>query len=461
MKRIIFRCVRPVITACLLYIAAALVLSTIAFIRLPKASGEALPQAPALPAAADTGKKDRAALVETRKDAWNARMALIGAAEESLDIVYHSVQADTCGQAFWGEVLHAADRGVKVRVLLDGKVGASSRQAKKTMRALAAHPRIACRRFNPAHPLRPWQWHALLHDKFIIMDGRYVLLGGRNIGDRYYGPAGYKGALVEDRDVLAAGSVLDAMKAYMTLLWEHEASVPYRAAKGPAERTYAALHGRAAELRALHPAWYEKTLRDFEAGMVEAARIVLLHNPVHTGQKEPVIGKALHALGQRSRRSVLIQTPYMTGNQAFLDAIAQVNGQAPVSIQTNALAVSPNSIAFSNYHANRQAFADASANIYEYHGPGSIHGKSAVFDGRLSAVGSLNLDDRSVYIDTESMLLIDSPAFARQLTAEIEALSAQSFRADGDGTCDSGAPAGKRAAIRVLSWLTRPVRFLI
>lgn len=473
MKHIVLKSLAFMAVVLAIYAAFALLISTVAYIRLPKARSEALYyNADNHPEALQPTKAgDRVTLVEKRDDAWNARMVLLAGARTSLDIVYHSVHADDSGAAFWGEVVRAANRGVRVRVLLDGKVGASGKST-QTLRLLQGHPMIECRRFNPVDPLRPWRWHTLLHDKFIVADGEYLLLGGRNIGDRYYGPVGYTGELVEDRDMMVAGggpnSVLHAAQDYMETLWTHPQSEAYETWPRENAQKLAALVDKADAYRAQNAAWYAKTMQDYADDMVETAGITLLTNPVITTQKEPVIGKALQELATQAEQTVLIQTPYATANEMFLDTISRANENAQVLMQTNSMAVSPNCLAFSNYYTNRERFLGTGAALYEYHGAGSIHGKSLVVDGRYSAVGSLNLDDRSMYIDTESVLLIDSEAFAQRLSGAVGELTAQSLRVSEDNTyrVDGSVAAmevsrGKQVLMHVASWISRPFQFLI
>ena len=135
---------------------------------------------------------------------------------------------------------------------------------------------------------------------------------------------------------------------------------------------------------------------------------------------------------------------------------------------TNSMASSPNYPAFSAYSSQRSKFLATGVEIYEYQSTDSIHGKSCVADGRISVVGSFNLDDRSLYIDTESVLIIDSPEVFAQLNAELDTLFAQSAAVGPDNAYlpGSGATAlnvslGKRLLMGFVSIFSRLFRFLI
>ena len=113
---------------------------------------------------------------------------------------------------------------------------------------------------------------------------------------------------------------------------------------------------------------------------------------------------------------MLLQTPYATANRELLRAFKRTTENSDLYIITNSMASTPNYPAFSNYRFQRQKFIKTGANIYELQSKNSNHAKSLVIDDRLSIVGSFNMDGRSMYIDTETMLVIDSPAVAKELT---------------------------------------------
>ena len=160
---------------------------------------------------------DRAVLVEEPQDAFARRVEVIRTAQSTLDVCYHCVKSGETTECFFAELLRAADRGVRVRVLLDGTVGGLSGARSNIALALRAHPNIEYRIYNPVDLLRPWEWNALLHDKFILADDRMLLLGGRNIGDEYFAPPGYEGAVTYDRDVLVLNDLAAVSYTHLTL----------------------------------------------------------------------------------------------------------------------------------------------------------------------------------------------------------------------------------------------------
>ena len=137
-------------------------------------------------------------------------------------------------------------------------------------------------------------------------------------------------------------------------------------------------------------------------------------------------------------------------------------------LQTNSTASSPNYPAFSNYIENRKKFINTGITIRELQSEDSIHGKSFLMDGRLTAVGSCKLYDRSMYIDTEAMLVIDSPEFYEQLKAAVDGYGSQSLTVSADNGYEESAdvtpldvPWWKKALMWLASLISRPFQFLI
>lgn len=410
---------------------------------------------------------DRALLIEEASDAMNVRLRMIEAAARTLDVTYYAIGADACGEAFLGAVLRAAERGVSVRVLVDAKFSGGKTAA--LLRSLDAHPNIECRRYNPTHLLKPWKWQAVLHDKFILADGQYLLLGGRNVSDRFFAPAGYDGEVTRDRDVFVsgggAGSVCGQVAAYMEALWGQEASVPFKTGDSEAwPRLLAATEA----LEHDNPAFLRAQMADYIARTVPTRKVTLVRNPTHTRKKQPAVAQTMHALAMHAQLDVTLQTPYTTASRTLMRTLHEIDSNADTTLLTNSLASTPNYIAFSNYHSQRQRFLDVGLDIFELQSTDSIHGKSMIVDRYLSVVGSFNMDDRSFFIDTESMLVVDSEPFAQALGAAIDGYIAESLMVGQDNRYITegeieALPVSvvKRAAIWVTSIFSRLFSYLV
>ena len=388
----------------------------------------------------DTTGVDQVALIELPEDAFARRIEIIQHAKKELDICYHNLKAGESVDCFVAEIIQAANRGVKVRFVLDGTLGGLSGEHKDLEVALRAHQNIEYRPYNPIHLLKPWGWNVMLHDKFILADDELLLLGGRNIGDEYFAPPGYEDKVTHDRDVLVWNaqhqqeSVLHDVKKYMDEIWNAKETKVLKPLNDKQMQK-----GKNAQRRilALRTTWMRK-YKDyyypeerFDKIMHPTNKITLIHNPLSTFKKEPTIGANMaHLL--TNCKDIIIQTPYATANPYTLKALTKMNENGQVKMLTNSLGSTPNYPAFSNYYYQRDKFVDTNTMIYEYQSKDSIHGKSALADERLSMVGSFNLDDRSLYIDTESILVIDSEPFYQELKKEIDAKLEMSAKVNQD-----------------------------
>lgn len=457
-----------------IYIIFALCTSTLPHIfpkALSKESKEAL-ESQLSQFYASEARSDKIALMQDMTQAYNIRIQLLRAAESSIDMVCYAVQEGPSADAFMGEIIKAADRGVSVRILLDGKMGTMSAQTRGMLAALDEHENISYARFNPIRLTRPWEWHTTMHDKFMIVDDEYLLLGGRNLGDRFFSPEGYSGKKVDDWEALVfadpkGAGVMPQARKYLEELWQSPRVVPHSGGSQKVEEEWQRLAEAAIEFEKENPAFYFMTLEDYRDRAVPA-KITLLHNPIHIGQKEPWVGYQLRKVAEGARESLLIQTPYSTANPQLLSALAECGERVDLVMLTNSLASSPNFPAFSNYQANRRKFLRTGASIYEYQSTDSIHGKAMVIDGRYSALGSLNLDDRSLYIDTETMLLVDSPAFAAELSEAMGQYMENSLKVGIDNQYEENnevtpLPVSgiKRGIMFVVSLFSRLFQFLI
>lgn len=177
----------------------------------------------------DSPCTDRAALVESPTEGFETRLHILDGAKERVDVSYYAMHMGESTDLFLGALLDAADRGVKVRVLVDGQFGGLTGTKRSYAEAIGAHPNIELKLYNQPNLLRPWTFNGRLHDKYIIVDDELLLLGGRNIGDKYFAMGSYEKPLSYDRDVLVyntagaeADSVLFDVRDYMDALWYGE-----------------------------------------------------------------------------------------------------------------------------------------------------------------------------------------------------------------------------------------------
>ncbi len=391
-------------------------------------------------------------------DALLARIVLAEAAQRSLDVQYYIWHDDLTGRHFANALLRAADRGVRVRILLDD-VGVRANDER--LLSIDAHPQVEIRLFNPVatRSLRMLgmlsdfsRVNRRMHNKAFVADNQAAILGGRNIGDEYFEASGE--VLFGDLDVLTFGpGVADVSEAF-DRFWNAPASIPVSALLGRS--------GQAAELEALRAELtaFVEAQRDSpyvaRAQTELAERMVAGSDGVFWGKarllyddpakidRPPEITEGhlmpqFVALGSPTRNELLIVSPYFVPGEA---GVAWLRGLVErgvrVTVMTNSLAATDVGAVHAGYQRYREGLLEAGVNLYELKpdaipkdgakaGKGgvagsraSLHAKTFVFDRRAVFIGSLNLDPRSVRLNTEIGVICESPSLAEELSAEIE-----------------------------------------
>ena len=372
--------------------------------------------------------QDRVVLMEERYESGLARIDLIDGAKETLDISYYTIHDGLAANVFYGCILEAANRGVQVRLLLDGMFHNLKGDLKDVLYVFADHPNIELKLYEPLSLIRPWTWNNRLHDKFIIADNQFAIIGGRNIGDKYFADEGYDGTTVDDRDVVIINtdtdnqedSVIYQMIDYFNYVWNHEISkypTPRlsnrQIRKGEKKSAY--LSKFMESMKESNPDIFDNSI-DWMNLSVPTNKITLIHNPIDMFNKEPWCWYEITNLIENSKESIFIQSPYVIPTDNMISHLGDIRvSPNDIHILTNSLASTPNVLAYSGHIRYREKIVDYGASVYEFQGSNSIHAKTFIFDDRISLIGSFNVDPRSTYLSTETMVVIDSEEFAKTL----------------------------------------------
>jgi putative cardiolipin synthase len=401
-------------------------------------------------------------------DGFLARMQMVNTAERTLDLQYFIFRADETGKLLSDAVLRAADRGVRVRVLIDdGETIAGDEQ----LAALDSHPQIEVRIFNPfAYRGHFIFFRALeftfsasrldyrMHNKLMVVDNSIALIGGRNIGDEYF-QIDPKTQFADD-DVFAAGPIVKELSVTFDEYWNCAISIPVRAlAKG---MTSDAALAQYRKVLADHDAEKKADGIDYAsriatseplAGMISGrlplvwahAQLVYDSPDKKRVDKDGMVGTLMHRPVAKAVAAVqselLMVTPYLIpgveGMQLFSDLRKR---NVSVRILTNSLESSTVLAAHSGYIRYRPPLLEEGVEIYEVrsllgnasgsgqttnisrYGNYSLHAKLFVFDRQRLFIGSMNFDQRSMHLNTEIGLIIDSPELAQQTAKRFEAM---------------------------------------
>ena len=357
--------------------------------------------------------------ISDNREALELRLALAEAAEQEILLSTFDFDADEPGRQLLSALLAAANRGVKVMVLVDGVSGWLDVWASPWFQALAAHPNAQIKIYNPITTLAPWKDMYRLHDKYFIVDREMYLLGGRNSTDLFLGE-GFSGQNRDSevfvrRTEARSGDSVDQLVDYFASVWTledcKEVACTDPVAAGNKARTLEEIY---AGLPQQYPAAFEPDyLAELE--MVEARKITLLSNPVEPEQKDPELWYAMAALMEQGD-DILVYTPYVILSEEMREDLAAIAAHSSsFTLVLNDVASGANPFGCVDYLNQKEAILATGVTLGEYLGDQSLHTKNVLIDHRLCLVGSFNFDMRSAYLDTELMLVIDSPELNAQL----------------------------------------------
>lgn len=392
--------------------------------------------------------------LEDPQEAFAARGLLARAAERTLDVQYYIWRDDKTGNLLLHELLMAADRGVRVRLLLDdgGTSGLDD-----ALLALHQHPHAEVRIFNPfvlrglfkklGYVTEFSRNNRRMHNKSFSADGQASIVGGRNVGNEYFGAT--DGVLFADLDVLVIGPVVQDIEHDFDRYWNNDAAYPADQIAKPSTFTVDALRAQGSTLaqspaaleyrQALEATPFVQNLLDARLDM-EWAKATLVSDPPEKiqaqAQPKALIGQQLlRATGPIQQRLDLV-SPYFVPTREGVEAFAQLRAQGlQVRILTNSLQATDVTIVHSGYAKYRKPLLEAGVELYEMlaqapeysseeerlklnltnlgSSGSSLHSKTFAVDGQRAFVGSFNFDPRSMHLNTEMGLLIDSPTLAQ------------------------------------------------
>ncbi len=410
-------------------------------------------------------------LVESRTHAFDVRLALIESATERIDMTTYLIRTDHSRNILFGALLEAADRGVEVRLVIDGAGMLGLYGQNRAYRdALAAHPNITLALFEPITPFPPYALQNMLHDKLWVIDERYGMVGGRNVGDRYYLESMPAEASTHDRDVLVYGDeTIDAvadMIAYIDELFAYEHTELLNASESHDTASLQTMmkdaHDDYVDERGLDATLI---MASIHADAIAINRATFLRSPLERMHKSPVIVRTLVELAEHYD-DIFVQTPFFVLDRALLEELDSLQGKT-ITMLTNSPAGNPNYPALSGYMLVRERFA-AQGTVYEYQGSESLHAKTVMMGNDITIIGSLNIDPRSAFLSTESVIVIYSESFNAHIHEVIaQEYLAQSLQVDATGDYLDGPIEPlemsdfRRITLRVLSVFARLFSYML
>ena len=353
------------------------------------------------------------------------------------------LRADGSGQDLMAALYGAAQRGVRVRIIVDGLNGFLHLQNSGVLRALAAEENVEVRFYDPIDLLRPWKLNYRLHDKYLIADGSKYILGGRNSNDLFLGS--YQENQNIDRDVLVVsdggeGSSVSQLLTYFESVWSQPEN---KTITGKTSSQTDAQQERYAALCAVHGK--ELAAVDWEVETAAVTHVRLLSGSPRAEAKAPELWDALVRLMAQGD-DVLLQTPYIICNDKMYNDLEALAETRQLRVLTNAVENGANPSGCSDYLREKQNILSRGVDVYEVVCGQSLHTKTILIGNDLSVVGSFNaaLRQESVqYFDQSRLALHDG---GTEHGARFEEMTL---------------PWAKRALYTILSVVQRPIRHLL
>lgn len=412
-------------------------------------------------------------IISKGRRAFTGRIAMTAIAEKTIDLQYYIWEADTTGRILALRLIEAADRGVRVRILLDDH---TLEGRDPGIAAMDAHPNIEIRVFNPfAH--RGWRLFGFLtdfdrinhrmHNKLVVMDNALAIVGERNIGDHYFGVE--PDTNFRDLDVAVAGPIVREFSRVFDYFWNGDWSYPIAAlVEQPyteADLSEAVATAREKINKEKYPYPLDEDVQklvgqlgEIRDRMIWAPGRVVWDNPylIEEGEKVDDIQEAIYRKLETLDEELLVESAYFVARERRIEMVKKlVEKGVRVRILTNSLASTDVVAAHGGYASGRKQLIENGAELYElrpdavsktvtekrYFGRGrsraALHTKAIVFERKDVFIGSFNWDPRAGEINTEVAFYVKNEELARRVIAYMDegVLPENSYRVllDDDG----------------------------
>jgi cardiolipin synthase C len=385
-------------------------------------------------------------------EAFDSLISLADHAERSLDIQYYIIHQDESARTLLQHVRSAADRGVRVRLLVDDLNTAGE---DRRFMHLGQHANVEVRVFNPFPGGRSATWSRLLtslsdiprinhrmHNKLFVADNALAITGGRNIGDEYF--TRDKRSTFIDLDVVAAGAIVPQLSASFDAFWNSKYAYPIASVAAPVSAE-AQPPGQVEDVTAGEADWLERELKANDLKLTWVPATILADRPAkiaseNSPDEEVTIANNIAALMRSAQQEVIVISPYFVpGKEGVALMKTLVERGVHIRILTNSLASTDAPLVHNGYSHYRVALLKLGIELSEvrpklgqkrprFHpfrsAYASLHAKALVIDQKTVFIGSMNMDARSAHTNSELGLVMRSPEIARQVTSLLDDISA-------------------------------------
>jgi phosphatidylserine/phosphatidylglycerophosphate/cardiolipin synthase-like enzyme len=390
-------------------------------------------------------------LLTSGEEALGDLIALADHAERTLDVQYYIIHQDDSARILLHHVRLAADRGVRVRVLVDDLNTAGE---DRRFMHLGEHANVEVRVFNPFPGGRFATWTRFvasardirrinhrMHNKLFVADNALAITGGRNIGDQYFTRDQYNNFI--DLDVVAAGAIVPELSASFDAFWNSKYAYPIASVASPVSAEPAA--PPFLDSTSPNANWLEGELNSGRLHLTWLPATVLADRPAKIASEtspdeEVTIANNLAVLMRSAKQELIVISPYFVPGKDGVALFAKLVDQGVhIRILTNSLASTDSPLVHNGYSHYRVALLKLGIELSEvrpklgqkrarFHpfrsSTASLHAKALVIDQKTVFIGSMNMDARSARTNSELGLVIRSADIARQVTNLLDDISA-------------------------------------
>ena len=467
-------CRRNLLTAGGIFLVVFLLAAILPYVKQPEVQKDTMENFDLADYTGTRQEGERAKIISDNGEALEERIRLISQAKEEIMLSTFEFDADTSGKQVLAALIDAADRGVKVKILVDGFPYLKTMWGNPYFLAAVQHEHMEIRVYNPVRLWKPWTLMGRLHDKYLLVDDTAYLLGGRNTFDFFLGDQkGYKNY---DWDVFVSckeseNPSIIQVQNYFQSIWTQSDSRSYGSSfwkwNPSVKKAGKELKQLKSQIEKTHADWFEE--EDIYEKTVPIQNVRLIANPVHANVKEPTAFYEMAELMKSAESEVTFHTPYLICDDWMLQKLKEVCSDGrQVQMMTNSVVNNGNPFGAMDYHRYKGEILETGVSILEYDKGVSYHGKCFTVDDHISGIGSFNWDMRSAYLDTELMLVIDSQELTMQLRKEMSSYEADALRVTGKDSYDlpegvTPRPMSKKKEFRIkaLNLLGGWARFLM
>jgi cardiolipin synthase C len=390
-------------------------------------------------------------LLSSGDEALASLIALADHAERTLDIQYYIIHEDDSTRTLLHHVREAADRGVRVRVLVDDLNTAGE---DRRFMHLSSHANIEVRVFNPftagrfstltrfvASAANIRRINHRMHNKLFVADNALAITGGRNIGDAYFTLDPHSNFV--DLDVVAAGPIVPELSASFDEFWNSKYAIPISTVASAVNDEGASTPLVETEATA-NANWLDHELDLHKLQLIWVPATVLADQPAKIASEtspgeEVTIANDIATLMKSAKQELIIMSPYFVPGKQGVALISDlIERGVRVRILTNSLASTDSPLVDIGYARYRVALLKLGVDLREmrpklgqkrarFHpfrsSNASLHAKALVIDQKIVFIGSLNMDERSAKTNSELGLVISSAEVARQVTGLLDDIS--------------------------------------